>query len=267
LLSQTGDPAGALQAHQKVLAIRQKLADAHLAVADYQSDLAASHSSIGYLLSQAGERAGALRAHQKALSIRQKLADADPTVIKFQRTLSQSHNLIGRLLAGEQRFDEAFAALDAGLTIRQKLTKGDPKNMEYPIDLAYSYAYRGWALIRAGQPTKAATDLRQATDLWAKAKATNTETRFERSRALALLAGLGGEAKSGVTTAEAVAFADQSIAALRDAIKAGWNEPNELKQPDFDALRSRDDFKKLLAEVGTKTGKSPASASLPEEKK
>jgi tetratricopeptide (TPR) repeat protein/tRNA A-37 threonylcarbamoyl transferase component Bud32 len=267
LLSQTGDPAGALQAHQKVLAIRQKLADAHSAVADYQSDLAASHSSIGYLLSQARDRAGALRAHQKALDIRQKLADAHPAVFRFQRTLAQSHNLIGRLLAGEQRFDEAFAALDAGLTIRQKLTKADPKNTEYPIDLAYSYAYRGWAYIRAGQPSKATADLRKAVELWTKAKAPNPETRFERSRALAQLAGLGEEAKSGVTTAEAAAFADQSVAALRDAIKAGWNEPNELKEPDFDALRGREDFKKVLTELGTKVEKPPVSASLSGEKK
>jgi tetratricopeptide (TPR) repeat protein len=252
LLSQAGKPAEALQAHQKALAIRQKLADAHPAVAELQSELAASHSSIGYLLSETGKPAEALQAHQKALAIRQKLADAHPAVSKFQRTLAQSHNLLGRLLARQQRFAEAFTAIDAGLALRQKLVKADPKNKDYATDLGYSHAYRGWALVRSGQPPRAAADLRQAVELWAQARAPNTETRFERSRALALLAGRGGEAQSGVTTAEAAAFADQSIAALGDAIKAGWNRPNQLKEPEFDALRGRADFRKLVAEVETK---------------
>src|SRR5262249_14976009 len=128
------------------------------------------------------------------------------------------------------------------------------KNTEYVTDLGYSHAYRGWALVRSGQQSKAAADLRQAVDLWARAKAPNTETRFERSRALALLAGLGGDAKSGVTTAEAAKFADQSVAALGDAINAGWNRPDELKEPDFDPLRGRADFQKLVAELEAKAG-------------
>lgn len=69
---------------------------------------------------------------------------------------------------------------------------------------------------------------------------------------MALLARLDTEAKSGATEAEAAWFADQAVAAVRDALNAGWNQPNEPKEPDFDALRSRDDFKKLLAELETR---------------
>ena len=53
----------------------------------------------------------------------------------------------------------------------------------------------------------------------------------------------------------AAAFADQAVASLRDAINAGWNWPNDLKEPDFDAIRGRDDFKKLVAEVEAKAEK------------
>src|SRR5262249_9987536 len=162
-------------------------------------ELAASHTSIGYLLSQLGKPDESLQAHEKALAIRQKLAEANPAATRIQRTLAQSHNLIGQLLARQQRFAEAFTAIDAGLAIRQKLVNAEPKNSEYATDLGYSHAYRGWALIRSGQQSQAAGDLRQAVELWGKAKAPNTETRFERSRVLALLAGLGEYAKSGVT--------------------------------------------------------------------
>jgi hypothetical protein len=45
-----------------------------------------------------------------------------------------------------------------------------------------------------------------------------------------------------VNTAEAAAFADQAVAALRDAFSAGRAVGHELKEPDFDLLRGREDF-------------------------
>jgi hypothetical protein len=55
-----------------------------------------------------------------------------------------------------------------------------------------------------------------------------------------------------VTAAEAATFADQAVAALHDATAAGWALPSELKAPDFDVLRGREDFQKLVAEVEAK---------------
>src|SRR5262249_9229702 len=125
----------------------------------------------------------------------------------------------------------------------------------YTRALGLSHASRGWALVRFGQPSKAAADLRQALKLWGKEPAPgDTTVRFERSRVLALLAGLGGEANSNVTTAAAAAFGDQAVVTLREAFIAGWGLLEELKEPDFDALRGRDDFKKLLAELEAKAG-------------
>jgi hypothetical protein len=57
-----------------------------------------------------------------------------------------------------------------------------------------------------------------------------------------------------VTKDETRTFADQSVGALADAVKAGWAELSELKEPDFDAVRSRDDFRKLVADVEAKAG-------------
>jgi hypothetical protein len=54
---------------------------------------------------------------------------------------------------------------------------------------------------------------------------------------------------------------------LQDAVKTGWARPSELKEPDFDALRSRADFQKLVAEVQAKAEKSPATAPRRGEKK
>jgi hypothetical protein len=120
--------------------------------------------------------------------------------------------------------------------------------------LGESHAFRGGARTRAGQPAEAAADLRRARELWARLPSLDIEIQVERSRALALLAGLGGDARSGVTKEEARTFADQSVAALADAVKVGWALPSELKEPDFDALRGRPDFQKLVAEVEARSG-------------
>jgi tetratricopeptide (TPR) repeat protein len=246
LLSQTGKPAEALKAHERARAIRQRLADANPSVTDFQRDLAHSHINIAQVLSQTGKPAEALGAYETARDLLQKLADANPTVPDFQSDLAWSQYSLGRLLARQGRFEEAFASLDQAQARCRRLADSHPQNALYLLRLGYSHAYRGAAHVRAAHPVEAAADLRRALALWDKDKAPDAEDRFERARALALLAGLGGEAKSGVTTAEAAAFADQAVAALQHAVKAGWAEGNELKEPDFDALRKRDDFQKLV---------------------
>jgi tetratricopeptide (TPR) repeat protein/tRNA A-37 threonylcarbamoyl transferase component Bud32 len=248
-----GKPAEAVKEYQKALAIQQKLADASPGDTTDQSFLAYSHGNLGNLLSEMGKPAEGLQELQKALTIQQKLADANPAVTELQSRLAEIHSLIGRLHAREKRFGEAFAALDRGLAIGQKLADAHPMiPQRYTRDFGYSHASRGWAHVRAGHPAEAAADLRRALELWDKAKVSDLETRFERSRSLALLAGLAADGKSGVTAAEAAALADQAVAALRDVLQAGWGQYAELKEPDFDALRDRPDFQKLVAEVEAK---------------
>jgi hypothetical protein len=78
---------------------------------------------------------------------------------------------------------------------------------------------------------------------------------LRRTRVLALLAGLGGNAKSGVTAAEAKTFADQFVAPAV-VVQLGWALPSELKEPDLNALRDRTDFQKLVAEVDKEGGEA-----------
>src|SRR5262249_27230328 len=161
---------------------------------------------------------------------------------------------IGRLLAAKKSFAEAITALDTSVADLEKLVEQDPNHSDVESRLALSHSFRGWALVRSGQPSRALADLRRAAELWAKEPAAQPEIRFECSRTLALLAGLGRETKSGETSAESKQSAELAIAALRAAINTGWNWPDDLQDPDFDPLRGRDDFKKVLAELEAKSG-------------
>jgi tetratricopeptide (TPR) repeat protein/tRNA A-37 threonylcarbamoyl transferase component Bud32 len=263
VLLETGKPADALKEYQKARDIWQKLADRNPAVIELQLDLAQSHNDIGNLLVRTGKPEKALLASHKALAIYQKLADANPAVTAFQSYLAITHNLIGRLHAREKRFSEAFVALERGLAILQKLVDANASNTDFTSRLGDSHASRGWAHVRAGHSAEAAADLRRALALWEKAKTLDMDTRFERSRALALLAGLAADGKSGVTADEAAAFADQAVAALRDAVQADRGQHDELKEPDFDRLRGREDFKKLLGELEKKAGKEKPKYKTP----
>jgi hypothetical protein len=129
-----------------------------------------------------------------------------------------------------------------------------------------NHAVRGWARARAGKSAEAAIDLRRAVELLSRDTTLTINHRFQRSQALAVLAKLGVDAKSGVKAAEAAAFADQAVAALHDAIQAGWAVPEELKEPEFDLLRKRDDFQKLQKEVEAKASNRAKPDKQPQPK-
>jgi tetratricopeptide (TPR) repeat protein len=257
LLSEKGLPAEAIRAYQSALDVFQKLADGNPGVPLFRLYVAATCNNMGNLLIQTGQLTEALEAHEKALTLRQKLAAANPTIADFKAALATSHNNIGRVAGRLRQFDRAFLALDEGLAIRQKLADSNPANRQYASQLGYSFAFRGWAHQQVGNHAQAARDLRKALKLWPRSETPDLLARFERSRVLALLAGLAAEARSGVTTAEAGAFADQAVESLHDAIKAGWGQRDELKKPDFDALRGRDDFQKVVKELGEKAAVPP----------
>jgi tetratricopeptide (TPR) repeat protein/tRNA A-37 threonylcarbamoyl transferase component Bud32 len=268
MLSHAGKPTEALAAWQNVAGIREKLAEDNPTVTSFQNELESTYANIGVVLAQTGKTAEALAAFQKALTIIQKLADADPANPNHQANLANIHNEMGRLLAKTDRFADAFAFFDKGQTLFDKLLKSEPTHNVYCLGLGESHAFRGWALRKSGRPVEAAVQLRRAVEVWDPVKDREPELLFDRAWALALLAGLGSAGKSDVTTAEVTSsYADQAIAVLRDAISAGWSGPDELKQPDFDALRDRDDFKKLLEELEAKAKKPSAIAPLPGEKK
>ncbi len=249
-----GKAEGALTAFHRGLAIQQKLADANPAVTEFQYTLAIIHDGVGWSLLNMGKPVEGAEAERKAADIMQKLVDDNPAVTVRQAWLANIQINIGRALDRQKRSVEAFTALEKGLSTFQRLAKVDPDHAFLRRTLGEAHAFRGGARARAGQPAQAAADLRRALELWAALPGLDMEIQVERARALALLAGLGRDANSGVTKGEARTFADQSVAALAEAVQGGWGLPSELKEPDFDPLRGRADFRKLVAEVEARSG-------------
>jgi serine/threonine-protein kinase len=259
-------PREALAAYERALPICQKLAKDNPAVTGFQLMLADIHSEIGTVLGEA-KPAEALAAWERARAIYQKLADASPSVTEFQLQLATNLSNIGEFYVRQKRLADAVGPLDQSVVIMQKLANKSPDNTTFKTYLGCIHSVRGFARARTGQPAEAAADLRRAVELLHTDAPLNISQRFYRSWALAQLAGLGGDTKSGVTAVEGAAFADQSVVALRDAIQAGWANPDDLKEPEFDLLRKRDDFQKLQKEVEAKAANRASPDKLPRAEK
>jgi serine/threonine-protein kinase len=257
ILSRLGQPSEALEAQSKALPIRQRLVDANPAVSDFQGDLGWCHDQIAGLLLRTGQPADALAEYRKAVAAFEKTADADLDT-PWLSNLAYSHIGIGQAHARERRFAEALAAMDAGLAILERLAQRDQKSADVAGELGYGYALRGLARFRAGSSASAAADLRRAVELRDNfshlddPRFSPPDVRFTLAQTLALLAGLQKDPRAQVTAAEAATFAEQSVAALRDAISAGWADRDQLKQPDFDSVRNRANFQKLVSELEAK---------------
>jgi tetratricopeptide (TPR) repeat protein len=249
----TGSSKQALAWFNDALTISKKLVDDNGDVLEFKHKLAISYDGIGGCLLDTGKPVEAATMCSKASEIVQELVKDHTTITRYRLDLVIIQNKLGRALYRHERLAEAFTALQKGLEQAQKLVNAEPENPFYNEALGHSYACRGGARVRARQPAEAAADLRHALESWGKLPPPFIVDQVEQSRSLALLAGLGGDAKSGVSKGEAKAFADQSVAALAAAFKTGWDAPSELKEPDFDAIRGRDDFKKLLAELEAKS--------------
>jgi serine/threonine-protein kinase len=286
LLRDIDRPAEALKAFETARAIRQALADAHPGVASFRSDLARTHSNIGTLHQATGRPIEALAAYQAALDLQRTLADASSTLTIFQRDLAATYNNIGwvrhatgrpaearkafaealsiqeRMARGApespysshalgvilgniamidldlKRFDEARAGLERAITLEKKALAAYPRHPSY-LDALRKHlgnlALAELGLGRIGPARGAARELRRTS-------AGRPASLYNSACALARCASQGAD------PSESARDEAEAMAALKEAVAAGWNNPTfSASDPDLAALRGRADFQQLLA--------------------
>jgi tetratricopeptide (TPR) repeat protein len=217
--------------------------------------LARGYSQLARLMDKIGDLREALAVHRKALAVRRELAAEPGADVETRLDVARSLRMLGHHLFYSGDFEGGLRATQEARDIAAALVAESPSAAARQ-QLAHSYHNIGTMLDYKGMPAEAMEAHRRSLAIRQKLvednPASNVETQVERARALALLAGLGADAKSGVTKEEAKSFADQSVAALAALVKTGWALPSELRESDFDALRGRADFQKLFAEVEAK---------------
>lgn len=242
---QLNRPDDALDFYRQSLAAERRAVDTN-PIPKYEHALGRNQIEVGNYLDQIGRPSEAVPLYEQALPILLKFAGTRPY---SSYPIGLAHGDFARVLVHLKRFPEAFERNDEGFRLSEKRARENPANSKYAQELALSHAYRGWAYMKADRPLEAAADLKAGHDIFVKQKKVDGFMRFEWCRTLALLAKVGRDGRSVLTGNETESFADRAVALLREAVEDGGVQIAELKEPDFDALRGRQDFQTLLLDL------------------
>jgi tetratricopeptide (TPR) repeat protein len=271
---ETGRPKGAEAALLKARDVLQKLADDDPNVPEYASDLTGSLNNLANLYRETGRPKEAEAAYQTALSLCQNLVDAHPTFTQYGvalgGTLCNLANLCNDVKpeAALDFYARAIVALENVLARDPRHTTGRfflrnahfgraqaltqlkrhadaVKDWDRAIDLddgrglPFLRLQQARSLVHAGEPAQA---LRQAAEMLQE-KNPPAQMLYDLACVHTLCA---AATKKEETAAKAVDL-------LRQAVANGYNNVDHLKMDsDLDALRRREDFKKLLGELEPK---------------
>jgi serine/threonine-protein kinase len=250
LFGMTGKETEELNSHERALVIRQKLAAANPSITRFQSDLASNYQVLGYHLQLAGRSADALTAFKRALAIRQSLAAANLNVTDFQYDLSHTHQMMAWALQRAGKLAEAVEAVERSIAIVQKLADANPSVTRWQSDLAFALHQFGSLGAKAGRTAEAVASCRRAAAIWTRLSSRIPNDLYNLACTHSRLAGLAAEPGSGMTATEGRAEADRAMDWLRQAVAAGYRRLMILRtDTDLDALRSRPDFRLLIAEM------------------
>jgi serine/threonine-protein kinase len=262
-----GDNQAARDAFQKALDICRHLADDDPASARAQRDLAVCHSKLGDACQRLGDRKAASEEYEKGLAVRRRLANADKTNADAQRDLLVSlfkfgdvAQQSGDLKAATGRYEEALdvarrsphpegvarevAVLEQRVRISRAaeqavtdpaLALKEPDKLRIPVLTVAMFA-----LAHQGQPPAKVT---AAADLLAD-HGKLAENLYNAACGYALCVPRADKPE------QQEKYAAHAVELLRRAVARGYKDAAEMsKDTDLDALRKRDDFKKLLAEL------------------
>jgi tetratricopeptide (TPR) repeat protein len=251
--------------------------------------LAATHNSLGIVLSKLGERPEAEAAYRRALELHEKLAADFPAVPAYAVGLGGAYCNFGNRVQDGGQPDAALGWYGKAIATLEPVTAKEPRQVNARLFLRNSHYARATALDTLGRHAEAARDWERALELddgrdkeFFRSKVAESRlrtSRGERDAAGCLAAAAEYEARTRTAAGElynaarhravcaaaipqdprtrpadagrlAKEQADLAMAWLHKAVAAGFTDAARMKaDEDLDALREREDFKKLLARL------------------
>jgi tetratricopeptide (TPR) repeat protein len=290
----TGRPQEAKEAFDQALALWEMLSKRHPLVPEYQSMLVGCYHNLAgiYQDSSAQQAEDALG---KALVGQQRLARDHPGDIEFALALGTTQCDLGNLTHNTGRFEVALEWFDQAVAQLQTIRARQPRHVTVRRYLYNAREGRAKTLTEVGQHTEALAEWERALELadeshrpWARLQRALTLARLgdygqaiTEVEALAPVKDPPAEALCGWACVYALAapaaqaagkpagpYADRAMELLRRAVAAGYHKVEELKkESDFNSLRSREDFQKLLSELEKKAQaevKTPVTKADPD---
>jgi serine/threonine protein kinase/Flp pilus assembly protein TadD len=286
-------------AFREALRISRKLADDFPTVPEYRHGLAARQDCLGNALSNQGKRKEAEAAYLLALDIKEKLVADFPNVQEYALGLGGAYCNFGILMYESGQPEAALGWYQKAIVRLEALLAVEPRLVTAREFLGNSHAMRANTLAALGRHEEAVRDWQRALELAVGSKKAAFRRMMFRTKkdAASYLAaaaeyevlkptGAGAMYKAACCRAVCAAViredpktpeadaprlakdqADLAMAWLHKAVAAGYKDVEHMKQDtDLDALREREDFKKLLIELEAKKRESGVRNQEPEKK-
>jgi serine/threonine protein kinase/tetratricopeptide (TPR) repeat protein len=281
LLVGLGKRREAEAAIRQALAIREQLAGEFPLAPQHRHDLASSHNNLGALLADQGKYAEAEPACRQALAIREKLAADYPAMPQYRRELGASQANFANLKQSNHQPDEALQwyarsidtlenvlrQLKVDTTAQQFLRNAHVGRARMLEDLQrYAEALKDWdrALELAPEPDRPLLLMDRAVNRAQAGQKTLPLAPVEELsksadaitlyNAACIFARAAGRQQPTGSTLSKAACGARAMALLQQAIAKGYADAEQIKKDDdLKALRQRDDFRKLVAELERKS--------------
>jgi tetratricopeptide (TPR) repeat protein len=285
LLGRLGKHEEAEAAHRQAVDIYDKLADRFRTIPEYRHGLAGSLDNLSVELSYREKHLEAEAARRRALEIWEQLADGFPTVLMYGVDLGIGYHNSGDMLRESGQNEASLDWFKKAIERFERVLAQEPDLVIAREVLRNSYWARATALDALGRRAAATPDWERALKLDDGSKAPLIRLGMSRNKkdAAGCLAAaaeyeaqkhtdagrfynaaclravcaavISEDPKTPAADAARLAKeqADLAMAWLHKAVAAGFSNASHMKQDkDLDALREREDFKKLLAELGNK---------------
>jgi serine/threonine-protein kinase len=287
LLTALGKHTEAVEAYRQALALIEGLAGEFPAVPEYRRQQGDVHTDLGALLQTMGRPVEAEQEYRRALGLQTTLIEESPAVIYNHLSLARTCVALGDLDRGRGRPAEA---LDWYAKAIGTLDTAPEKDKPFTLVRKYlvsAHSHRALALAGLGRHGEALSDwdlaaelddpkdpgprlgraqtliklgdhARAAAELRALAKRNEApaEYRYNLACLTALCSAAAGQ-DQGLPVAQRQRLVDEyaqdALRLLRDAIARGYQDVEHLKKDaDFDSLRTRDEYQRLVRELEAK---------------
>jgi serine/threonine-protein kinase len=162
LTAKVGRKEDALAAHRRVLADRERLAEAPGSGDELRADLGMSLLALGRQLAETGRADEGLAAYDRARLLFGRLSDDHPGEAAYRDALARAHHYAGDLHWFASRHGESVRSHGLAAAIWESLAKAHPEVDRYRDDQARSENYRGVNLLLMGRREEARASLERA---------------------------------------------------------------------------------------------------------
>jgi tetratricopeptide (TPR) repeat protein len=209
-------------------------------------NLDAVKKGLAHCARQLGEAEGAIDRYERQ-------ARANPASAELGVRLAREHGTRARLQRNLGRRTEALESYRTAVGLLEKLVKDHPAEDVLRKDLAGACEALGRLEAELAQPSAALRTLRRALDLLQERADAGPEEHYRQARLWAVcgaLVGAGKDKLGAEERAEQARCEGRAVEALRQAVAAGFGEPERMRyEPDLAPLLEREDFRGLLAKL------------------